>query len=181
MNRFVWNCLVSGAAGGIASHIVASLFSHKENRRSELPMHAVSHIAWGDAPESHQGRTRTNYIVGTALHHGACFFWSPFFEALFGRRAEKNTAAALVGGATIATCAYITDYHIVSDRFKPGFEAHLSNRAMFFVYAGLALGLAAGARLRGLRNHQVEDRDKREESRKTERGPDVVVSPESRR
>jgi hypothetical protein len=144
-------------------------------------MHAVSHIAWGDSPESHQGRKTRNYIVGTALHHGACFFWSPFFEALFGHRAERSTSAALVGGATIATVAYITDYHVVSDRFKPGFEAHLSNRSMFFVYAGLALGLAAGARLRGLRHHQVEDRDEGEERWKAERGPDVVVTPEKRR
>ena len=181
MNRFVWNCLISGAAGGIVSHLVASLCSHEENRRSELPMHAVSHIAWGDAPESHQGRKPHNYVVGTALHHGACFFWSPFFEALFGRRAEKSTSAALVGGATIASCAYITDYHIVSDRFKPGFEAHLSNRSLFFVYVGLALGLAAGARLRGLRNHQIENREEGEERWETERGPDVVVAPEARR
>ena len=181
MKRFILNCLVSGAAGGIASHVVASIFSQKDNRRSELPMHAVSHIAWGDAPESHQGLTRRNYILGTALHDGACLFWAPFFEGLFGRAAEKSTTAALVGGATIATSAYITDYHIVPGRFRPGFEAHISNRAMFFVYAGLALGLAAAARLRGLRNHQVENRDKGEERWEPERGPDVVVTPEARR
>jgi hypothetical protein len=144
-------------------------------------MHAVSHIAWDDSAESHQGQTAQDYIVGSALHHGACFFWSPFFEVLFGRRAEKSTCAALAGGATIATCAYVTDYHIVSERFKPGFEAHLSNRSLFFVYAALAAGFAVGARLRGLRNHQIEDHDEREESREAERGPDLVKAPEPRR
>jgi hypothetical protein len=181
VKRFILNCFISGFAGGLVSHVVASVQSRKETGRSELPMHAVSHIAWGDAPESHKGRTMHNKVIGTALHHGACFFWSPFFEALFGKRAERSTPAALVGGATIATAAYITDYHIVSDRFKPGFDAYLSNRSMFLVYAGLAIGLAAGARLRGLCHHQVEDRDESKERWEAERGPDGVVAPEARR
>jgi hypothetical protein len=181
VKRYILNCLISGTLGGVLSHVAASLCSHKENRRSELPMHAVSHIAWDDAPESHKGRHLHNAVIGSALHHGACIFWATFFEALFGKEAERSTAAALAGGATIATAAYITDYHIVSDRFKPGFEAHLSKKSMFVVYAALAVGLAAGARLRGLRNHQVEDRDERDESRNAQRRPDVVVAPEERR
>ena len=181
MKRYILNCLISGTLGGILSHVAASLSSQKENRRSELPMHAVSHIAWDDAPESHEGRHLHNAVIGSALHHGACIFWGTFFEALFGKEAERSTAAALAGGATIATAAYITDYHIVSDRFKPGFEAYLSNKSMFVVYAALAVGLAAGARLRGLGNHQVEDRDERDESRNAQRRPDVVIPPEERR
>jgi hypothetical protein len=211
VNRFVRNCLISGTAGGVLSHLAASLCSSRENARSELPMHAVSHIAWGDSPHSHRGRTTHNFVTGSALHHGACVFWATFFEALFGRRAEKSTSAAIVGGASIATAAYITDYHIVSDRFKPGFEAHLSNRSLFIVYVSLALGLAAGARLRGLRDHhgdrrsgnvgglrdhngarrsrnlrgfrdhEIEDHDEREESREAERRPDAVVAPEQLR
>jgi hypothetical protein len=181
MKRFILTCLISGTAGGLLSHLAASICAHRETGRSELPMHAVSHIAWNDAPESHKGRTLHNAVIGSALHHGACIFWATFFEALFGKRAERSTATALVGGATIATAAYITDYHIVSDRFKPGFEAYLSNRSLFIVYAALAAGLAVGARLRGLCNHQVEDRDERDERRESERGPDVVVTPVARR
>jgi hypothetical protein len=181
MKRFILNCLISGTAGGLLSHLAASVCARRETGRSELPMHAVSHIAWNDAPESHKGRTLHNAAIGSALHHGACIFWASFFEPLFGKRAERSTSTALVGGATIATAAYITDYHIVSDRFKPGFEAYLSNRSLLIVYASLAVGLAAGARLRGLCNHQVEDRDEREERRKAERGPDVVITPEERR
>jgi hypothetical protein len=178
VNRFVRNCLISGAAGGLLSHIAASACSRLEQGRSELPMHAVSHIAWGDAPEAHTGRTRGNHLLGSGLHHGASVFWATFFEALFGREAERNTTAALAGGAAIATAAYVTDYHLVSDRFKPGFEAYLSNRSLFIVYAGLALGLAAGARLRGLYDHQIEDADERDERGHAERSPDVVKSPE---
>lgn len=181
MKRFLLDTLISGTAGGLLSHLAASVCAHREGRRSELPMHAVSHIAWDDAPASHRGDKAHDYIVGSALHHGASLFWATFFEALFGRRAEHSTSAALVGGATVAAAAYITDYHIVSGRFKPGFEAYLSDRALFCVYAGLAVGLAAGARLRGLCHHQVKDHDEGEERRHPERGPHVVVTPEQRR
>ena len=194
MKRFILNCLISGSLGGIVSHVVASICGRQETGRSELPMHAVSHIAYDDRPESHEGFRPQDAVIGTALHHGACLFWATFFEALFGKEAERSTSAALAGGATIATAAYITDYYIVSDRFKPGFEAYLSDRSLFLVYTGLAIGLAAGARLRGLRDHEIEgreglrglrdheieDRDESEERWKAERGPDAVIAPEAR-
>lgn len=141
-------------------------------------MHAVSHIAWDDPPEAHKGRTLHNYIIGSTLHHGASMFWAVFFEALFGRRAERSSAAALAGGAAISAAAYVTDYHLVSDRFKPGFEAYLSGRSLFAVYGALALGLAAGARLRGLYDHQIKDGDEGHESRHAQSRPDMVVTPE---
>jgi hypothetical protein len=178
MNKFIRNCLISGAAGGLLSHIAASLCSRKEHGRSELPMHAVSHIAWGDEPEAHTGRHAYNAVLGSVMHHGASVFWAVFFEALFGRRAERSTSAALTGGAAIAGAAYVIDYHVVSDRFRPGFEAYLSNRSMLAVYAALALGLAAGARLRGLCDHQVENYEEGDERRYAERGPDAVITPE---
>jgi hypothetical protein len=178
MNRFVLNCLISGAAGGVLSHIAASICSHKEHGRSELPMHAVSHIAWGDAPESHKGRTLHNGLIGSALHHGASVFWAIFFEGLFGPRAERSTSAALAGGAAIAAAAYVTDYHVVGDRFKPGFEAYLSDRSLLIVYAALGLGFAAAGRLRGLYDHEVKNRNEGDERRNPKRGPDTVVTPE---
>jgi hypothetical protein len=181
MNRFIRNCLLSGLGGGACSHVVAALRSHAEQGRADLPMHAVSHMAWGDAPESHQGEHAYNEVIGTAFHHGASFFWAVCFEALFGRDAERSTASALVGGATTAAAAYVTDYHVVPDRLNPGFHAHLSPRSVFLLYAGLAIGLAAAARLRGLYDHQIENRDERDERRPAERDPDAVVAPEQRR
>ena len=178
MNRFVLNVLISGLAGGLASHVAAAACSRVERGRSDLAMHSVSHIAWGDAPEDHQGAKPHNWAIGSALHHGACVFWATFYEGIFGKAAERSTSAALAGGAAIATAAYVTDYHVVSDRFKPGFEAHLSNRSLFLVYAALAVGLAAGARLRGLYRHQVEDHQERDKRWNAEGRPDPVVTPE---
>lgn len=181
MKRFIINCLITGAASGVLSHLAAAAACGVRKGNSDLAMHAVSHIAWNDDPASHKGRHTHNLVIGSALHHGASLFWAVFFEALFGKRAERNTASALVGGATIATAAYVTDYHIVSKRFSPGFEAHASNRALFWIYAALAAGLAAGARLRGLYRHEVEDHHERDERRHAQRRPDAVIAPEQRR
>jgi len=179
---FVRECFVTGMVGGFVSLIAAAIGGRTEGGRGQAlrPVHAVSHIAWNDAPESHRGNEPHNALLGTALHQGACVFWAVFFEALFGRRAKRSTAAALVGGATISTAAYVTDYHIVSKRFTPGFEAHLSPRSLFGIYFALAIGLAAAARLRGLYHHQKENHDERDKSRNAERGPDRVVAPEAR-
>ena len=113
MNTFVRNCLISGTAAGLLSLIASAWCSRREHGEGSehLPMHAVSHIAWDDSPRSHTGCKPHNAVVGTALHQGASVFWAGFFELLFGRRAERSTPAALVGGATIATMAYVTDYH----------------------------------------------------------------------
>ena len=178
MKRFILNCLVTGLASGIASHLAAAAASRVERGRSDLAMHAVSHIAWNDDPQSHQGQHAHNWWIGAALHHGASVFWATFYEAFYGRDAERSTASALVGGATIAAAAYITDYHVVSDRFKPGFEAHVSNRGMFAIYAALAIGLAAGARLRGLYRHQIKNDEERDERGPAQRRPRAVVTPE---
>jgi len=178
MNRFIVNCIISGAAAGVLSHIAAAACSRKENARSGLAMEDVSHIAWGDDPRSPGRRSHTNWVVGALLHHGASVFWATFFETFFGKNAERSTASAIVGGTTIAAGAYLTDYHVVSDRFKPGFEAHLSNTSLVLVYASLAAGLAAAARLRGLYRHQIENRNERNKRRNSQRGPDAVVTPE---
>ena len=142
MNRFVLNCLVSGMAGGVLSQIASAVYGRAERGRSDLPMHAVSHIAWDDDPESHKGRHTHNYVIGTALHHGASIFWATFFEALFGRAAERSTGSALVGGATIAAAAYVTDYHVVPQRLTPGWEYRLSRRSLAATYIVLALTLS---------------------------------------
>jgi hypothetical protein len=180
LRRFVVDCAISGTAGAVLSWIAAGARSRVEHGagRGHLPMHAVSHIAWGDSPASHTGRKPHNLVVGTALHYGASVFWAFFFESLFGKNAERSTAAALIGGTTISACAYVTDYHVVSDRFKPGYEAYLSDRSLLLVYTALAVGLAAGARLRGLYHHQVKNDHERDERRHAERRPDRVVAPE---
>lgn len=65
-------------------------------------------------------------------------------------------ARALPGGACVAALAYVTDYHLVPARLTPGFERHLSRRALFFVYAVLAMALAAGGALNQTRRAEAD-------------------------
>jgi hypothetical protein len=53
-------------------------------------------------------------------------------------------AVSAAAGAT-ATLAYAVDYHVVPKRLTPGFEAHLSGRSMFYVYAAFATRIRCGS------------------------------------
>jgi hypothetical protein len=135
--------LVSGSITALISLAVACLLSKKENDDAAGVVNAVSHIAWGGTPQRQAARSGVNTIVGAALHHGASIFWAIGFETVFGRRARQQKSIAVLGGAATAAAAYVVDYHLVSKRFQPGFEARLSGTSMFLVYAALAAGLAA--------------------------------------
>ena len=145
--------LVSGLAGAAASAPAAARCSRVENRHGARALNAgalmaAAHIAAGGAPPARDGPGGRNTAIGLALHTGASIWWALFFEALFGRRARRSTRDAMLGGSIIAAAAYVVDYHVVSRRFQPGFEAHLSNRSMLAVYAALAGGLAPAPRVR---------------------------------
>jgi hypothetical protein len=178
MKNLVRNAVMSGTSGALLSFVAAAVCSRIETGCALPALHAVSHIAWNDRPESHHGRKPHNLLIGHALHHGASIFWAGFFETFFGRVAERSSTAAAIGGATIATAAFVTDYHVVARRFTPGFEGHVGNRSLFAIYAALAAGLALSARLRGLRHHQVENDNEGDERRHPQRSPQRVIAPE---
>jgi hypothetical protein len=68
--------------------------------------------------------------------------WAAVYEGLFGSAARRgNTAAAVLGGISVAGLAYVTDYYVVPRRLTPGFEKRLSAPSMLAVYATLALTL----------------------------------------
>jgi hypothetical protein len=172
---FVGRVLLSGAAASLTSALAAAIASRIENRHAARPMNAVAHIYDGGAPPARNGRGSRNTAVGITIHTAASLWWAVFFEALPPR---LRTGA---GAALVSAIAYVVDYHFVHRRFRPGFEAHLSPRSLFAVYATLAGGYALGAVLqRRLDHHQEEDRDERDERGHAQRGPRRVVAPEAR-
>jgi hypothetical protein len=144
---FVRNVAWAGGVAGLLSALAAAACSRVENRRAAPAINAVSHIAWGGAPPFHEGPAGRNFVTGAALHAGASLFWASIFEALFGRAARGSGKVAVVAGAATAAAACVTDYCIVSRRFRPGFEAFLSRPSLLGVYTALAAGFALGARL----------------------------------
>ena len=146
--------LLTGGAAAIVSAVTAASWSRMERGRATAPLNAVSHIAWGGEPPSHVGPAGINLATGVALHAGASLFWATPFEVAFGPLARRSAAGSWLGGAIVSAVAFITDYYVVSRRFRPGYEAYLSPRGLFAVYAALAAGLAIGARLSRLDDHQ---------------------------
>jgi hypothetical protein len=141
--RLVQNALVSGNLAGLLSIVVAAVCGKIEHGRAAPPVNAISHILWGGHPARHAQQTPKNTAIGFVIHQLASVFWALFFEQLFGRQALRDAKMAWLGGAAIASAAYFTDYHIVPQRVRPGFEECLSGRSLFCIYAALAAGFAA--------------------------------------
>jgi hypothetical protein len=104
-------------------------------------MNAIAHIYDGGEPPAHDGNGGRNTLLGAGIHTAASVWWAAFYElALERRKPVVLTASA------IAAIAYVVDYYVVGKRFRPGFEAYLSPRGMFAVYAALAAGFALSGR-----------------------------------
>ena len=143
-----------GALAAAGSAAAAFACSRQENGHGARPLNAIAHIVDGGPPPAHDGRNRRNTFLGLAIHTAACLFWSTCYEALLGRYARRSVPHALGTGAATAATAYVVDYYVVSSRFRPGIEAHLSGKAMFAVYAALGAGFAAAALLTARRTRR---------------------------
>jgi hypothetical protein len=80
--------------------------------------------------------------TGALLNSAAMFSWAAVYAVLRGRRTQTDYARAVTAGVATSALAYVVDYHIVPDRFTPGFERRLPDRSLGLIYAALALGLA---------------------------------------
>ena len=120
-------------------------------------MNAIAHIYDGGHPPAHDGDGGRNTLLGLGIHTAASTWWAAQYElALAAEPRLRRFPAAVV----LSAIAYLVDYYVVDRRFRPGFEAYLSPRAMFAVYAALAAGFALSGRKRrapvGKRHHQGE-------------------------
>lgn len=123
----------------MASAAAAALASHLQNGHAARPINAIVHMLDGGAPPAHDGDGRRNTILGFGIHTAASIWWAAFYELAV---AAQERPKPLATGSLVAAIAYVVDYYVVSKRFRPGFEAHLSARGMFAVYAALAAGFA---------------------------------------
>ncbi|CAB3803185.1 hypothetical protein [Paraburkholderia fynbosensis] len=138
---------VSGSAAGCAAAVTAALRAPREGSTPYAPINAIAHCLWPRTAFAETGPSARFTLTGLAINQSAAVFWGIVYEMLLARR-RRAAPAHLKRAATIATAgataalAYAVDYHVVPKRLTPGFEAHLSSRSMFYVYAALAAGLA---------------------------------------
>ena len=145
MSDWVTDTLTTGAVATAATTITVAALGKAEGGNAVAPINAVSHIVWGDEAASADQIDAAHTLPGLALNAAAITGWAGVHELLMPRTGPRRLGQALVAGAAVAALAYVTDYHVVPERLTPGFEKRLSNKALFGVYAALALSLAAGS------------------------------------
>lgn len=132
---------------GVALVAAASvaLIGKLENGDGVTPLNAVSHIAWGDE-SFEQSEASLKYTgAGLALNQVSVTSWALLHEWLFGRaRDEGKWGVSLAGGVLVSALAYVVDFKLVPNRYKPGFERKLSSRGLLAVYLLLAIALGWG-------------------------------------
>lgn len=122
-----------------------ALCGQLENGDAIQPINDVSHITFGDEAFAQRGASLKYTGSGLLLTKSFTASWAVLHEMLFGAYQDKgNVPVSLAGGAAVAACAYVLDYHVVPKRLTPGFEAHLSKRSLLAIYIVLALALGFG-------------------------------------
>ncbi|MDQ3286687.1 MAG: hypothetical protein M3Q42_00235 [Pseudomonadota bacterium] len=142
--RLLRRAAVSGTVAGVASGVMFAMLARRRTGRLASGPNATSHVLWGESAARHHEADLRHTGAGMVIHHASTVFWAIGFEWLLARR---RPPPPLIAAATVATAAYVVDYHLVPKRLTPGFELHLSGRSMAGVYAALAAGLALGAML----------------------------------
>lgn len=140
--------LYSGTVASVLSTLVVTWRSAAEARRAAAGTNATSQWLWGRQARRRQRADLGHTVTGFAIHHAASMFWATAYEVWRAGRGERPLRT-FARASVVAALACFVDYRLTPRRLTPGFEAHLSRRSLFLVYAAFAAGLAAPALLRG--------------------------------
>lgn len=141
--------IISGSIAGLGVMATAATAGRREAGSWAAPFNGTSHILWGDQQAAAVNHPTTRHTLpGVLLTHASAVFWAVLYEQFFGSRRWNGSREIplwkpLLGGAAIASLAYVTDYHLVPKRLTPGYELHVSGKSLATIFGVLALGLAA--------------------------------------
>jgi hypothetical protein len=140
--------LVGGATSSVLSTAALAMLGRRDAGSAYAPTNAVSHWMYGDEALREYTPSLRHTVPGYLIHHGSATFWSVLFERLCGDLLDRKAPMTTLGVATAASAvACFADYQLTPDRFKPGFEHHLSRPSLAVVYGAFGVGLALGAML----------------------------------
>ncbi len=145
MATWIEDTLTTGAVATAATTAIVAVLGKVEGGSAVAPINAVSHILWGEEAAATEQLDARHTLAGAGLNAAAVTGWAGLHELFMPRRSTPSVQHALLTGVATAAVAYVTDYHVVPERFTPGFEKRLSRPSLFGVYATLALSLAAGS------------------------------------
>ena len=144
--RLIRSACLSGSCAGLASTAALAMAARTEGNAAVRPINATSHWLNGNSARSYQGFDAAHTAVGFLTNHIASIFWATFFDAWRARRAPVGPLPMLRDAMIMsAIAAAAVDYGATPKRFIPGSELVVSKKGMAIAYAGLVLGLCAGA------------------------------------
>jgi hypothetical protein len=146
--RAVRDAVIPGVLAGLATALAAAERGRADSGSAIAPVNAVSHFLWGDRAAGVREPTLRHTGTGLVVNTAAAGMWATVFQKLFGEAVDRHgVPAAMLGGAAVASLAYLTDYHLVPRRLTPGYEKRVSHRSLLLVFGVLALSLGTGALL----------------------------------
>ena len=154
--RLSISALVTGTVASIVSTVALAALARSEGKSGVQPTNSTSHWLHGDEAARRKNADIAHTSVGYATHHASAVFWALPFEAWLTKNPAFSSGEVLAKAAATSALAALVDYGVAPRRFTPGWELTLSKPSMVGAFAGLAVGLAAGALVsRELRTRQV--------------------------
>ena len=144
-SRLIGRAAVTGSAASLSSCLALAATARAEGRGALQPLNATSHWLHGPGATERRSADAEHTGVGYATHHAATFFWAVLFETWIESRPPSSVPQLARDAAIMSAVAAAADYVATPKRFTPGWEFVLSKRSMALAYAGMAVGLAAGA------------------------------------
>lgn len=135
--------LIAGASASAATTLTVALAGMAEQGSPWPALNSVSKMVHGNHAPWRNEPSWKYTGTGALLNTAAVLSWAAIYAVLRGRRTRTDYVRAVTAGAATSALAYVIDYHVVPERFTPGFEKRLPNRSLGLIYAALALGLAA--------------------------------------
>lgn len=142
---FIRRAILTGSVSGLLMSAVIAGASRLATGRSATGLNAISHMLWGRRVSRKTQWTFRHTGTGLALNQLACLFWAGCYEAMLDDPRRSRPSRQAIDAITISAIAYLVDYHLVPQRFTPGFELKFSRRWFPVLYAGLASSLWLGA------------------------------------
>jgi hypothetical protein len=139
------SALTTGSIASVVSTVALAALAKMEGKQVAQPLNSTSHWLHGDNAADVGGIDAAHTGVGFATHHASALFWAMPFEMWLASRPPRSSMELGRDAAVMSAIAAMVDYGITPKRLTPGWELTLSRKSMVGAYAGLALGLVAGA------------------------------------
>jgi hypothetical protein len=140
--------LLVGTSASLLSSAALMTCGHLDRGRALATHNGPAQWVYGTQAAKRRSVDWRHTGVGFLVHHASSCFWACIQQRWLRHGGKRKRAHEhLIAATTVATVAYVVDYHAVPRRLQPGFENHVSPAALIAAYGAFALGLALGAYL----------------------------------